>query len=103
MSEIPWDRLEKMRENQRREQAVPVEQALGGQQVSHSGGVFHRRAQLLGGHLRRALCPGFGQRQAPHSLATRSQRTRVPYLDTETTGFGRRVGHLRFSYRTGLL
>ncbi|MBT9583195.1 ribonuclease H-like domain-containing protein [bacterium] len=97
MSQIPWDRLEKMRENQRREQAVPVEQALGGQQVSHSGGVFHRRAQQLGGHLS----------HGPFALALANARPltpwlpevsgrRVLYLDTETTGLAGGSGTYAF-------
>jgi uncharacterized protein YprB with RNaseH-like and TPR domain len=97
MSHISLDRLERMREQQPQPRSLPLDQALGGQQVAHGGGVFHLRSQQLASHLS----------HGPFPLARAHDRPLTPwlpevtggrtlYLDTETTGLAGGSGTYAF-------
>ena len=101
MNHSIFDRQERLREQQHRERALPLERALGGEEIRQGPGVFHRRVQLLGGH----LCHG------PFPLARAHIRPLTPglpevagkralYLDTETTG--RAGGSGTYAFMVGL-
>lgn len=95
------DRLERLREQQQRQRAVPLERALGGGPIEFGSGVFYRRGQQLDGH----LCHGpFRLAQAATQLTGCSSLLGVPdldltralYLDTETTGLAGGSGTYAF-------
>jgi uncharacterized protein len=96
-----FDRWERLREQQQRQRAVPLEQALGGGPVEFGKGVFYRRGQDLDGH----LCHGpFSLAQAATRLAQSAgflgisdvDLSRALYLDTETTGLAGGSGTYAF-------
>ncbi len=94
---LSFERLEQMRHNQEKQRAVPLDRALGGEEVRCAGGVFHRRYQCLDGSLSHGPFPlkRSGLRPLSHWLPE-VEGTRMLYLDTETTGLAGGSGTYAF-------
>jgi len=94
---LSFERLEQMRHQQEKQRAVPMERALGGEEVKHGCGVFHRRSQALEGHLSHGPFPLARAQQRPLSpWLPGIEGTRMLYLDTETTGLAGGSGTYAF-------
>lgn len=94
---LSFERLEQMRHQQEKQRAVPIERALGGEEVRSAAGVFHRRHQCLDGHLSHGPFPLHRSQLRPlkHWLPE-LEGNRMLYLDTETTGLAGGSGTYAF-------
>ncbi|MBX3170551.1 MAG: ribonuclease H-like domain-containing protein [Candidatus Eremiobacteraeota bacterium] len=94
---LSFERLEQMRHQQEKQRAVPMERALGGEEVRCGSGVFHRRHQCLDGHLSHGPFPLKRSQLRPLShWLPEVDGTRMLYLDTETTGLAGGSGTYAF-------
>lgn len=94
---LSFERLEQMRHQQEKQRAVPMDRALGGEEVRRGSGVFHRRHQCLDGHLSHGPFPL--QRSQLRTLShwlPEVAGNRMLYLDTETTGLAGGSGTYAF-------